>query len=65
MPTAVEVGAARPIMVRLALGWMLKPDRIGKLVDIQAKLKQDKGIGYKRWLTKHNLKVIWHSLKNC
>ena len=35
-----------------------KPDRIGKLVDIQAKLKQDKGIGYKRWLTKHNLKVM-------
>ena len=27
-------------------------------MDIQAKLKQDKGIGYKRWLTKHNLKVM-------
>ena len=26
-----------------------KPDRIGKLVDIQAKLKQGKGIGYERW----------------
>ena len=35
-----------------------KPDRIGKLVDIQAKLKQGMGIGYKRWLTKHNLKVM-------
>ena len=35
-----------------------KQDAIGKLVDIQAKLKQGKGIGYKRWLTKHNLKVM-------
>ena len=35
-----------------------KPDRIGKLVDIQVKLKQGKGIGYKRWITKHNLKVM-------
>ena len=40
-----------------------KPDRIGKLVDIQAKLKQDKGIGYKRWLTKHNLKVMAQTVK--
>ena len=29
-----------------------KPDRIGKLVDIQAKLKQGKGIGYERWAKK-------------
>ena len=35
-----------------------KPDRIGKLVDIQAKMTEGKGIGYKRWLTKHNLKVM-------
>ena len=42
-----------------------KSDRIGKLVDIQAKLKQGKGkgIGYKRWLTKHNLKVIAQTVK--
>ena len=39
-----------------------KPDRIGKLVDIQAKLKQGKGIGYKRWLTKHNLKAMAQTL---
>ena len=35
-----------------------KPDRIRKLVDIQAKLKQGKGIGYERWAKKHNLKVM-------
>ena len=40
-----------------------KPDKIQKLVDIQAKLKQGKGIGYKRWLTKHNLKVIAQTVK--
>ena len=35
-----------------------KPDRIGKLVDIQVKLKQGKGIGYERWAKKHNLKAM-------
>ena len=40
-----------------------KPDRIGKLVNIQAKLKQGKSIGYKRWLTKHNLKVMAQTVK--
>ena len=40
-----------------------KQDTIGKLVDIQAKLKQGKGIGYKRWLTKHNLKVMAQTVK--
>ena len=49
--------AIHPLLIYLPLG-KRKPDRIGKLVDIQAKLKQDKGIGYKRWLTKHNLKVM-------
>ena len=39
-----------------------KPDRIGKLVDIQAKLKQGKGIGYERWAKKHNLKVMSQTL---
>ena len=40
----------------------LKPDRIGKLVDIQAKLKQGKGIGYERWAKKHNLKAMSQTL---
>ena len=35
-----------------------KPDKIQKLVDIQSKMTEGKGIGYKRWLTKHNLKVM-------
>ena len=39
-----------------------KPDRIGKLVDIQAKLKQDKGVGYERWAKKHNLKAMAQTL---
>ena len=39
-----------------------KPDRIGKLVDIQAKLKQGKGIGYERWAKKHNLKAMAQTL---
>ena len=39
-----------------------KQDTIGKLVDIQAKLKQGKGIGYERWAKKHNLKAMSQSL---
>ena len=39
-----------------------KPDRIGKLVDIQAKLKQGNGIGYERWAKKHNLKAMSQTL---
>ena len=39
-----------------------KPDRIGKLVDIQAKLKQGKGIDYERWAKKHNLKAMAQTL---
>ena len=39
-----------------------KPDRIGKLVNIQAKLKQGKGIGYERWAKKHNLKAMSQTL---
>ena len=39
-----------------------KPDRIGKLVDIQAKLKQGKGIGYERWAKKYNLKAMAQTL---
>ena len=39
-----------------------KSDRIGKLVDTQAKLKQGKGIGYERWAKKHNLKAMSQTL---
>ena len=39
-----------------------EPDRIKKLVDIQAKLKQGKGIGYERWAKKHNLKAMSQTL---
>ena len=39
-----------------------KPDRIGKLVNIQAKLKQGKGISYERWAKKHNLKAMAQTL---
>ena len=38
------------------------PDRIGRLVDIQVKLKQGKGIGYERWAKKHNLKEMSKTL---
>ena len=37
-----------------------KPDKVQKLVDIQAKLKQGKGIGYEHWAKKHNLKAMSH-----
>ena len=40
-----------------------KSDRIGKLIDIQAKLKQGKGIGYERWAKKHNLKAMAQTVK--
>ena len=33
-------------------------DIIGKLIDVQSRMTEGKGIGYKRWLTKHNLKVM-------
>ena len=39
-----------------------KQDTIGKLVDIQAKLKQGKGIGYERWAKKHNLNAMAQTL---
>ena len=35
-----------------------KQDTIGKLIDIRSRMTEDKGIGYKRWLTKHNLKIM-------
>ena len=40
-----------------------KQDTIGKLIDIQSRMTEGKGIGYKRWLTKHNLKVIAQTVK--
>ena len=39
-----------------------KPDKVQKLVDIQAKLKQGKGIGYEHWAKKHNLKAMSQTL---
>ena len=39
-----------------------KQDTIGKLIDIQSKMTEGKGIGYKRWLTKHNLKAMAQTL---
>ncbi len=35
-----------------------KSDRLGKLIDIQAKLTAGKGIGYECWAKKHNLKAM-------
>ena len=40
-----------------------KQDAIGKLIDIQSRMTESKGIGYKRWLTKHNLKVMAQTVK--
>ena len=39
-----------------------KQDTIGKLIDIQSRITEGKGIGYKRWLTKHNLKIMAQTL---
>ena len=39
-----------------------KQDAIRKLIDIQTKLKQGKGIGYERWSKKHNLKAMAQTL---
>ena len=41
----------------------LKSDKIGKLIDIQSRMTEGKGIGYKRWITKHNLKVMAQTVK--
>ena len=40
----------------------LKPDKIGKLIDIQAKLAEGKGTGYERWARKYNLKAMAQTL---
>ena len=39
-----------------------KQDTIGKLIDIQSRMTEGKGIGYKRWLTKRNLKAMAQTL---
>ena len=40
-----------------------KQDTLGKLIDIQSRMTGGKGIGYKRWLTEHNLKVMAQTVK--
>ena len=40
-----------------------KQDAIGKLIDTQSRMTEGKGIGYKRWLTKHNLKAMAQTVK--
>ena len=39
-----------------------KPTNLAKLIDIQAKLTEGKGIGYERWAKKHNLKAMSQTL---
>ena len=39
-----------------------KQDTIGKLIDIQSKMTEGKGIGYERWAKKHNLKAMAQTL---
>ena len=40
----------------------LKSDKIGKLIDIQAKLAEGKGTGYEHWAKKYNLKAMAQTL---
>ena len=60
LATLKENAKSQPIILHSNLEE--KPDRIKKLVDIQAKLKQGKGIGYERWAKKHNLKAMSQTL---
>ena len=39
-----------------------KQDTIGKLIDIQSRMTEGKGIGYERWAKKHNLKAMAQTL---
>lgn len=39
-----------------------KQDTIGKLIDIQSRMTDGKGIGYERWAKKHNLKAMAQTL---
>ena len=63
LATLKENAKSQPIILHSNLEE--KPDRIKKLVDIQAKLKQGKGIGYERWAKKHNLKAMAQTLILC
>ncbi len=54
--TTLNVNAERKHTVTL------KPDKIGKLIDIQAKLAEGKGTGYERWAKKFNLKAMAQTL---
>ena len=54
--TALNANAERKHTV------MLKPDKIRKLIDIQAKLAEGKGTGYERWAKKFNLKAMAQTL---
>ena len=60
LATLKENAKSQPIILHSNLEE--EPDRIKKLVDIQAKLKQGKGIGYERWAKKHNLKAMAQTL---
>ena len=50
--TALQANAERKRTVTL------KPDKIGKLIDIQAKLAEGKGAGYERW-AKSSISKPW------
>ena len=54
--TALQANAERKRTVTL------KPDKIGKLIDIQAKLAEGKGAGYECWAKKFNLKAMAQTL---
>ena len=60
LATLKENAKSQPIILHNNLEE--EPDRIKKLVDIQAKLKQGKGIGYERWAKKYNLKAMAQTL---
>ena len=58
LATLKENAKSQPIILHNNLEE--EPDRIKKLVDIQAKLKQGKGIGYERWAKKAQTSRPWH-----
>ena len=61
LATLKENAKSQPIILHSNLEE--KPDRIKKLVDIQAKLKQGKGIGYERWAKNQTLRRYAASYK--
>ena len=60
LATLKENAKSQPIILHSNLEE--KPDRIKKLVDIQAKLTEGKGIGYECWAKKFNLKAMSQTL---